>query len=129
MKRKFKITIEGVSHEVEVEEISSEAGSQSAGSTSVSPPAKPKANKAAEFPTTSPAAAGKGVLVAPMPGLILSIKVKVGDTVKTGDILLILEAMKMDTEVPALKDGVVKEIFVSAGQNVKRGVPLLTIEG
>ena len=138
MKRKFKITIEGVSHEVEIEEISSEAGSQAAASVSASPFVKSQVNnKAAEHPTSSIAAAtpqapkvtGKGVIAAPMQGMILSIKVKVGDTVKTGDVLLVLEAMKMDTEIPAPRDGIIKEIFVSQGQNVKRGGPLLAIEG
>jgi biotin carboxyl carrier protein len=138
MKRKFKITVEGVSHEVEIEEISSEAGSQAAASVSASPFVKPQVNKkAAEHPTNPLAAAtpqapkftGKGVIVAPMQGMILSVKVKVGDIVKAGDVLLVLEAMKMDTDIPSPKDGIVKEIFVSAGQNVKRGGSLVVIEG
>jgi biotin carboxyl carrier protein len=138
MKRKFKITIEGVSHEVEIEEIPGEAGSQIASPMSASPLVKPQVNnKAAERPTNPPAVVGsqapkvtgKGVIAAPMQGMILNVKVKVGDTVKAGDILLVLEAMKMDTDIPSPKDGIVKEIFVSAGQSVKRGGALVVIEG
>jgi biotin carboxyl carrier protein len=136
MKRKFKITIEGVSHEVEIEEIPGEAGSQIAASVSASPFVKPHVNKEGEHPASPPAAAraqapnvaGKGAMSAPMPGTIVSIKVKVGDRVKVGDSLMVLEAMKMESDIPALQNGVIKKIFVSAGQNVRRMDPLLEIE-
>jgi len=137
MKRKFKITVEGVSYEVEVEEISGVVGSQPAISMPASPLVKPQANKVAEHPTAplvvagpqAPKVAGKGVIVTPMQGMIFSVKVKVGDTVKVGDVLLVLEAMKMESDIPSSRDGIIKEIFVSAGQNVRRGDPLLAIEG
>jgi len=63
----------------------------------------------------------EGVVTAPMPGLVVSLKVNVGDSVKVGDGLCILEAMKMENEITAQKDGVIKEIRVLEGASVKRG--------
>ena len=60
---------------------------------------------------------------------MFSVKVKVGDTVKVGDVLLVLEAMKMESDIPSPQDDIIKEIFVSTGQHVRRGDPLLAIEG
>jgi pyruvate carboxylase subunit B len=73
--------------------------------------------------------AAEGVVTAPMPGTVISIKVKVGDLVKAGDALLILESMKIQNEIPASRDGKIKEIHVSEGKSVKRMEPLITIEG
>jgi len=61
--------------------------------------------------------------------MVFALKVKVGDTVKVGDVLLVLEAMKMESDIPSPQDGIIKEIFVAAGQHVRRGDPLLAIEG
>ncbi|MFC2742925.1 MAG: biotin/lipoyl-containing protein, partial [Selenomonas artemidis] len=62
-----------------------------------------------------------------MPGKIIDVKVSVGQAVKAGDTLLILEAMKMQNEIPAVSDGTVSAISVSAGQSVKAGDPLVTV--
>ena len=62
---------------------------------------------------------------APMPGLIIDLKVKVGDTVTTGDVLLILEAMKMENILKATGDGVVKEVKVKKGDSVEKGHVLI----
>jgi len=67
-------------------------------------------------------------VTAPLPGKILSIKVKPGDQVKEADVLLILEAMKMENEILAPKAGVIKEIKVEADQSVDVGTPMVTIE-
>lgn len=136
MKRKFKITVEGADYEVEVEEIHQ-------GPVSHTPPppvaaqARPPVARAEAPAQAAPAAprpqasraAGKGVMAAPMQGMVFAIKVKVGDTVKLGDVLLVLEAMKMESDIPSPQDGIIKEIFVSTGQHVRRGDPLLAIEG
>ncbi|MBN1968385.1 MAG: biotin/lipoyl-binding protein [Candidatus Delongbacteria bacterium] len=91
-------------------------------------------------PTASPASApvvqnkpkpsigGGKVVTAPLPGLVLSIPVKVGDQVKRGQLIMILEAMKMENDIPAEMDGVVKEIKVKAGETVVEGDTLLTLE-
>jgi biotin carboxyl carrier protein len=68
------------------------------------------------------------MITAPIPGLIVSIKVKVGDLVKEGDVLLILEAMKMENEILAPEGGRIKKIHVKEKQSVKTRAPLITIE-
>ncbi len=74
------------------------------------------------------AAEGKQVIKSEMPGAIVDVKVKVGDQVKEGDVLLILEAMKMQNEIKAPKDGEVKELFVKPGDNVEADAKLVVIE-
>jgi biotin carboxyl carrier protein len=60
---------------------------------------------------------------------VFAFRVKVGDTVKAGDVLIILEAMKMESDIHSLKDGKIKGIHVSEGGYVKRGEPMVSIEG
>jgi biotin carboxyl carrier protein len=74
------------------------------------------------------APAGPGAVTAVMPGLIIKLKVAEGNEVKVGDVLLILEAMKMENEIAAERDGVVKKIHIEAGDRVENGQPLLDIE-
>ncbi|SVB47750.1 uncharacterized protein METZ01_LOCUS200604, partial [marine metagenome] len=69
----------------------------------------------------------EGSLVAPMPGVVLEIKVSSGDTVSAGDTLLTIEAMKMEHHVKAPYEGTVAEILVSENQQLDNGVPLLVI--
>jgi biotin carboxyl carrier protein len=64
---------------------------------------------------------------APMPGTVLDIKVSEGQTVKAGDIILILEAMKMENELVAPKDGTIAKIYTSKSTSVNTGDPLVTI--
>lgn len=127
--KKFNITVNGKSYEVEVEELGGVA------SAPVSRPAAPVASapKAAPAPAAAPKAApapvaGDGEVVAsPMPGTILDIKVNVGDTVASGAVLLILEAMKMENEIMAPVAGTVKSITVSKGASVNSGDVLVVI--
>lgn len=100
-------------------------------------PVKVAAPKAAAAPRTStgekviakPAAGGKGAaVVAPLPGVVLSIPVKVGDTVKAADTVLLLEAMKMENAIHAGRDGRIASITVNPGDSVLEGATLLTIE-
>ena len=87
----------------------------------------PAANNAA--PAAAPAAAGEGKEVkAPMQGTILSVNVKNGDTVKKGQVLFILEAMKMENEIMAGDDGVVTSVCVDTGAAVQNGTLLCTIK-
>lgn len=72
--------------------------------------------------------AGEGVVTSPMPGTVLSIEVEVGAQVKRGDVLLIVESMKIQNDISAPNDGRVKEICVVEGAYVRRREPLLTIE-
>ena len=74
------------------------------------------------------AAEGKQIIKSEMPGAIIDVKVKVGDEVKEGDVLLILEAMKMQNEIRSPKDGEVKEVFVNAGENIDADAKMVVIE-
>ena len=69
------------------------------------------------------------VVRAPMPGTIISVNVKVGDSVKVGDVLFILESMKIKNEIKSPQDGKINEILVTEGQYVKRRETLVDIEG
>ena len=95
----------------------------------VRPAAKPAAAPAAAAPVTKPAAGGaKGGVKSPLPGVILDIKVNVGDEVKKGQTLIILEAMKMENSINADKDGKIAAINVSKGESVLEGTDLVIIE-
>jgi len=129
VKRRFKVSIEGKTFMVEVEEVGI------APSTPVSEVLRPSVTPIIERrelkiePKTPmmEATGGEGVVRAPIPGTITSIKCKVGDKVKVGDVLLVLEAMKMENEIYAPKPGVVKRIAVSEGQSVKSDDVLVVI--
>lgn len=77
---------------------------------------------------TAGRAGGAGTLTAPMPGVVLSVEATVGTAVARGDVILVLEAMKMNNPLRAPRDGVVAEIMVEAGQNVAFGAPLARVE-
>ncbi len=94
---------------------------------SVTPEAPPVTMPAAAKPV--PRIAGEGVITSPMPGTVIAIKVEVGDLVKVGDVLIILESMKIQNEIPAPRDGRIKEIYVAEGKYVRRREPLIAIEG
>ena len=118
---KYKITINGKEYEMDVELMDGSAPAVKA-PAKVSKPAPAPVSKAA------PAAAPKGATVSPMPGTILKVNVKEGDTVKAGDSVVILEAMKMENDITSPKDGVVKKLFVSEKQAVAKGEALFEVE-
>lgn len=74
------------------------------------------------------AAVADGAVTAIMPGLIINVAVSVGDTVTTGDVLVILEAMKMESEICSPVDGTVTEVHVKAGDNVAQSQPMIVVE-
>ena len=95
----------------------------------VRPAAKPAAAPAAAAPVAKPAAGGaKSGVKSPLPGVILDIKVNVGDAVKKGQTIIILEAMKMENSINADKDGKIAAINVSKGESVLEGTDLVIIE-
>lgn len=119
--RKFKITVDGQPYVVEVEEV---AVDETVEITKTEP--KPVA-KAVEKPAPSVNVANSGAkLVAPMPGTILDLKFKDGDAVKKGDVVVILEAMKMENEIVANTDGVIK-YAVTKGATVATGDVIATL--
>ena len=126
--KQYNITVNGTSYQVEVEEV----GGVSAPRVQAAPmPAAPKAVAPAPAPTPAPAAApvaaGGELIVAPMPGTIFDIPVVVGQAVKAGDNLIILEAMKMENEIVAPVDGTVKVIHTTKGTSVSSGDALITL--
>lgn len=119
--KNYVITVNGTSYEVSVEEVGGAAPVQTAA---------PKA--AAPAPKAAPKAAASGAqgpvkVNAPMPGKILNVKASVGQAVKKGDVLLILEAMKMENEIVAPEDGTVASINVAVGDSVEAGAVLATL--
>ncbi|MBR5844402.1 MAG: biotin/lipoyl-binding protein [Bacteroidaceae bacterium] len=79
-------------------------------------------------PSAATAAAGAGTIKSPLPGVILNVKVNVGDAVKKGDTIMILEAMKMENAIKADRDGKIASISVKQGESVLEGAALVTIE-
>ena len=116
----YSITVNGKTYEVAVEKKSSAPAAKV--STPVSAPAVPAA------PAPSVAGGAGDKITAPMPGKIINVKVAVGDSVKKGQELIIMEAMKMNNPVLAVNDGVVKEIYVKTGDPVQTGAALISVE-
>ena len=120
--KSYTITVNGTSYEVTVEEHLDGAVSAPRSAQAVKAPAPAEAPKKAEAK-----ASGRLSIVAPMPGKILSVKVKPGDAVKRGQAIMVLEAMKMENEIVAPEDGVVASVEVAAGSSVESGALLASI--
>ena len=118
--KKYRVNVNGTVYEVELEEITGAAAAPVAAA-----PATPASAPAAPAPA---APAGGEKVTAPMPGNILSVNVAAGDTVKRGQVLLILEAMKMENEIMAPCDGVIASVNTSKGSAVESGALLCVIQ-
>ena len=129
--RKFNVTVNGVAYDVEIEEVGAVASAPVAAPAPAATPAPVAAPAAAPAaPKAAPAAQGKAGSVsikAPMPGTILKINVKVGDAVKAGDVVCVLEAMKMENDICAPQDGVVSSVEVAQGASVATDAVLVTL--
>jgi len=117
--KNYTITVNGKSYEVSVEE----RGGASAPVTTASAPVAP-AVKAAP---ASNGSEGRVKVVAPMSGKILGVKVSVGQAVKKGEVVAVLEAMKMENDIVALEDGTIASINVNVGDSVETNQTLVTI--
>lgn len=125
--KQLRITVNGKSYDVSVEELGASSAPVAAPAPAVVAAPAPVAQ--APAPAAAPAASGEGEPVnSPMPGTILDIKVSAGQSVSKGDVLVILEAMKMENEICADKDGVVGAVLVNKGESVESGKALLTIQ-
>ena len=120
--KKFNVTVNGTTYEVEVEEVKAEGGAAPKAPAPKAAPAPAPAPKAAPAPAAAPkvaAGAGEHSIDSPMPGKVIKLVANEGQAVKAGEVLLILEAMKMQNEITADADGTVKKFNVAAGQSVK----------
>lgn len=124
--KNYRVTVNGIPYDVVVEEI---------GEVASSAPAAPAAPVAPAAPTAAPkapAAAPKGnagatAIKAPMPGTLIKVNVKAGDAVKKGDVLCVLEAMKMENDILAPADGVVATVEAAQGASVATDAVLVTL--
>ena len=121
----YNITVNGTTYEVVVEE----TGSTASAPVYVAPQAStPVAAPAAAPKAAAPAAAaGATKVTSPMPGTILAVKVSVGQQVKKGDVICVLEAMKMENDIPAPCDGTIASINTQKGASVASGDLLASI--
>ena len=121
---KAEVTVNGVVYQVKIEnnEVVNAvpASAQPAAAPVAAAPVSPAA------PAAPAAGAGKPVK-SPLPGVIVAVKVKVGDAVKNGQVVAVLEAMKMENEIQAEFDGVVTSVNVSQGDSILEGAPIVTI--
>ena len=132
---KYKVTLNGRTYEVEVEagqamllaEYEAVAPAPAAAAAPVAAAAA-AAPVAAPAPAAAPAVTGAGEAInAPMPGTILKVNVNNGDKVKAGQVLVVLEAMKMENEIMAPKDGTVVQVLATKGSNVDTGAALVVL--
>lgn len=125
--KSYTITVNGTVYDVTVEE---KAGGAAPAAAPAAPAPAPAPKAPAPLPK-APAASGKAGSVevsAPMPGKILAVKASVGQSVKKGEVILLLEAMKMENEVVAPQDGTIASINVNSGDMVEAGNVLATMD-
>lgn len=134
--KQYKVTVNGQSYDVTLEELgaANAPAARAAAPAVVAAPAPASVHQAAPAQVTAPApaavvasVAGSVSVKAPMPGTVLSFKVAAGQGVKRGDVLLILEAMKMENEIVAPQAGKVAVLRVPAGASVNTGDPLVDL--
>lgn len=117
--KNYKITVNGTEYDVAVEEVTDAAVASS--------PVKAAPAKKTPAKKTASGTQGGIKVMAPMPGKILAIKAKVGQSVKKGEVIMLLEAMKMENEIVAPEDGTVASIDTSEGASVEAGTVLATL--
>ena len=123
--KSYTITVNGNVYDVTVEEGTGSAAPAAA--PKATPKAAPKAAPAAPKAAAPAGAQGSVVVTAPMPGKILAVKANAGQAVKKGDVIMVLEAMKMENDIVAPQDGTVASINAAAGDAVEAGATLATL--
>lgn len=124
----YRVTLNGKIYEVEVEKGEAVIKSEFDAATVSVAPVEAAAPTVSAAPAAAPvASASASAITAPMPGNINAIKVTSGQTVKEGDVLIVLEAMKMENEITATRAGKIGKIFVQKGATVETGTPLVEV--
>ena len=129
---KYKVTLKGKTYEVEVNQgeamLLDEYEAYAPAPAAVPAPAAPAAAPAAPAAAPAPVAAAAGEQVlSPMPGTIVKVNVKAGQTVKGGEVLAVLEAMKMENEIMAPHDATVAQVLTDVGTKVDTGTPIIVL--
>ena len=122
--KNYRITVNGTAYDVAVEELG--AGAVASAPVAAAPVAAPAAAPAPAAPKASGSEGGVKVN-SPMPGKILSVKASVGKSVSKGDVIMVLEAMKMENEIVAPESGTVASINVNEGDSVEAGAVLASV--
>lgn len=131
--RNLRVTVNGTVYDVQVEEVGSTAVPAAPAAASAPAPAAQEKPAAAAAPAPAAPAAPKKVemgsetIESPMPGTIVGVNVTEGQSVKKGDTLVVLEAMKMENEIMAPHDAEVAAVLVSKGDSVQSGTPLVAL--
>ena len=115
--KKYRVNVNGTQYDITLEVLEGEAAAAAPKAAPAAAPAAPAAK----------APAGAQALSSRMPGAVLAVNVKPGQAVKRGDVLVVLEAMKMENEIMAPNDGTVGTVNVAKGQSVQSGATLLTL--
>ena len=122
--KKFRVTVDGQTYEVDVEELGTADSQEQPRATSA-----PSAGSPAKPAGSSIGASGRAAVIeAPIAGNVFDLKVSVGEKLREGQVVMILEAMKMENEITADAPGTVKEIKVNKGATVNAGDPLIVLE-
>jgi glutaconyl-CoA/methylmalonyl-CoA decarboxylase subunit gamma len=130
---KLRITVEGKTYDVEVEVLDGSPAGAMPPSSSAASPARPQAvgpaaAAAASMPEAEPVAADAKTLQSPIAGSVIQVNVKVGERVAINQVLIVMEAMKMETNIAAPSEGVIKAVRVSQGDSVRQGQALIEFE-
>ena len=130
---KYKVTLKGKTYEVEVDQGEAmildeyEAYAPAPAAAPAAPAAPAAAPATAPAPAAAPVAAAGEQVTSPMPGTMVKINVSAGQAVKSGDVLAVLEAMKMENEIMAPHDATVVQVLVDVGAKVDTGTPIIVL--